>query len=112
MQIKKENNHWLSWDQVNGRVILSPNAALEIAKHSNNWILTDIEELKGSTLFNVGIIEASENISSGDEVLIFNSNKQILLGVGQAQISGYSMNRVEFGIGAKIKKKCVLEVKH
>ncbi len=110
IQVKKNNDHWLSWDQIKGRVILTPKAALEIAEHSNNWILTDTEELIGSTLFNVGIIEASENISSGDEVLIFNSNKKSLLGVGQAQISGYSMNRVDSGIAVKIKKKCVLEV--
>lgn len=110
IQVKRNNDHLLSWDQINGRVILAPMAALEIAAQSNNWILTDTDELRGSTLFNVGIIEASESISSGDEILIFNSNKQNLLGVGQAQISGYAMNRVDSGIAAKIKKKCVLEV--
>lgn len=112
IQVKKNNDHWLSWDQIKGRVILTPNAALEIAEHTCNWILTDTEELKGSTLFNIGILESSENISPGDEVLIFNSNKKRLLGVGQAQISGYSMNRLDSGIAVKIKKKCVLEVNH
>jgi archaeosine synthase len=110
IQVKKGDDHLFSWDTLRGRISLSPSAALEIAQHSNNWIITDIDELKGSTLFSIGIIDASENISPNDEVLIFNSDKSLLLGVGIATISGYSMNRVDSGIAAKIKKKCRLEV--
>ncbi|MFV2013940.1 MAG: PUA domain-containing protein, partial [Candidatus Heimdallarchaeota archaeon] len=93
-----------------GRINLAPNAAINIAKTTENWILTDTQELKGSTLFSIGITDASEKISPNEEVLIFNHDKTLLLGVGNAVISGYSMNRVDWGIAAKIRKKCKLEV--
>ncbi|MCE7735969.1 MAG: hypothetical protein GPJ54_13895, partial [Candidatus Heimdallarchaeota archaeon] len=105
------NDHYFSWDSLNGKVNLAPMAAINIATTSENWILTDTEELKGSTLFSIGILDASEKISPNEEVLIFNSDKTLLLGVGIAVISGYSMNRVDSGIAAKIRKKCSMEVK-
>ncbi|MHA2099980.1 MAG: DUF5591 domain-containing protein [Candidatus Kariarchaeaceae archaeon] len=110
IQVKTGNDHLLSWDVINGKIKLSPLAASEIAAYSNNWIITDTHELQGTTLFSVGILDASEKISPNDEVLIFNSDKTKLLGVGKAMISGYSMNRIDSGIAAKIKKKCQLEV--
>lgn len=111
LQAKIGNDHFFSWDSLHGKVNLAPKAAIKIATTSDNWILTDTNELKGSTLFSVGILDASEKISPNDEVLIFNSDKTLLLGVGNAVISGYTMNRVDSGIAAKIRKKCSLEVK-
>ncbi|MCY3414072.1 MAG: DUF5591 domain-containing protein [Candidatus Heimdallarchaeota archaeon] len=111
IQIQKNKSHYLSWDQLKGEIRLSPEAALDYANVSENWILVDAEGLKGSSLYGAGILEASTKISPGDEVLIFNNTKSKLLGVGNALISGVAMNQVEYGRIASLRKKFRMEVK-
>ena len=70
----------------------------------------DTDTLKGSTLYGIAILDASQEISPGDEVLIFDINKSRLLGVGTALISGSTMAQVKSGPTVKLRKKCSIEV--
>ncbi len=108
IQIQKNKQHWITWDIIHGKVRLSMNAAKEIADTSLNWIICDMDKLNGSSLFAAGIIEASSAISPGDEVIILNKNKTVLLGVGTAIVSGDTMNNMTYGAAVKITKKGVL----
>jgi archaeosine synthase len=110
IQVQKKNIHWLTWDSLSGNVRLSPEAALQVASSSENWIRVDTDSLKGSTLYGIAIIDASHEISPGDEVLVFNTDKSRLLGVGTALISGSTMTQVKSGPTVKLRKKCSIEV--
>ena len=110
IQIQKNGLHYLTWDQLRGEVRISPHAALDLANTSKNWILLDADKLTGSSVYGAGVVEASLFISPGDEVLLFNKDKSFLLGVGNALISGESMNDVDYGRVATLRKKFVKEV--
>jgi archaeosine synthase len=110
IQVQKEKTHWLTWDSLSGEVRLSPHAALQVALTSENWICVDTDSLKGSTLYGIAILDASHEISPGDEVLIFDMNKSTLLGVGTSLISGSTMTHVKSGPTVKLRKKCSIEV--
>ncbi len=110
IQIQKNQTHWITWDKLNGDLRLSPTAIAEIAKKSVNWIGTNMEILQGSTLYNIGIQQASAAISPGDEVVIFNNDKSMIIGVGVAIISGITMQNLNKGPAVKIRKKCQLKV--
>ncbi|MHA2091901.1 MAG: DUF5591 domain-containing protein [Candidatus Kariarchaeaceae archaeon] len=110
IQVQKEKTHWLTWDSLSGEVRLSPRAALQVALTSENWICVDTDSLKGSTLYGIAILDASHEISPGDEVLIFDTTKSMLLGVGTALISGSTMAQVKSGPIVKLRKKCSIEV--
>jgi len=105
IQIQKDGQHFLTWDSLYGKVNLGLNACLDIIESSLNWVICDTDDIKGTSLFAIGIVNASETISPGDEVIIYNSTKQLMLAVGTALISGISMNQVNYGIAVKIKKK-------
>ncbi|MHA2250582.1 MAG: DUF5591 domain-containing protein [Candidatus Kariarchaeaceae archaeon] len=105
IQVQKNSTHWLTWDSIHGNVRLSPIAAKMICKESENWVIADTIELKGSSLFAVGVLDASDKISPGDEVIIFNSNRSAVIGVGEAKICGKTMLRISSGPVAKIRKK-------
>lgn len=110
IQIQLHGEHYLTWDQLIGEIRLSPQAALDIACNSQNWVLLDADKLTGSSVFGAGVFKASLSISPGDEVLLFNKDKTFLLGVGNALISGDSMNDVDYGRVASLRKKCLKEV--
>ncbi len=95
----------LSWNDSEGRIKLFPNCFMLSNKNSISWVELDGDELKGSTLFSVGVTKASEEINPGDEVIIYSKNREKPLGIGKALISGYSMNRVMNGAVAKVHSK-------
>ncbi|MCH8908080.1 MAG: DUF5591 domain-containing protein [Candidatus Heimdallarchaeota archaeon] len=110
IHIYKNNKIWLTWDKLKGIIKLSIDSALEIAQESKKWILMDTVNLQGSTVYAVGLKQASEDISPNDEILIFDSDKSKLLGVGIATISGKTMNVLQTGPIAKIRKKNKLQI--
>lgn len=113
VQVQKDKQHWITWDSLFGEVRLTPNAASQIARTSKNWVILDFDEntkLTGSTVYAVGIKDASPLISPNDEVLLFDEDKSHLLGVGIALISGSTMNQIRSGPCIKIRKKGRFEV--
>ncbi len=68
--------------------------------YENKVDISDDFKPKGSILA-PGIIDASDNIRIGDEVLIFRKNK--LAGVGAACMNGFDMKKLGFGEAIKIR---------
>ena len=110
LAIQKDKQHWITWDKLGGDVRLHKRAVQDIAMNSINWILVTAEKLRGSNLFGIGVGEASTAISPGDEVIFFNEDKTKLLGIGVATVSGMTMNRVQSGLVASIRKKLQVNV--
>ena len=110
VQIQRNKIHLLSWDVFKGKINLSLEAAKEIAHTTEKWVIVDTDELKGSSLFAVGVIEVSEKISPDDEILIFNKSKSKLLGVGAAIVSGKTMKSLNYGRVASLRKKGVIDL--
>jgi predicted RNA-binding protein (TIGR00451 family) len=113
VQVQKDKQHWITWDSLYGEVRLTPKAASQIARTTNNWVILDFDEktkISGSTVYAIGIKDASPHISPNDEVLLFDEDKSHLLGVGIALISGSTMNEIRSGPCIKIRKKDKIEV--
>lgn len=110
IQVQKNGDHYITWDVLTGETRLSPEAALELARKTSNWIILDAERLSGSSIYAAGILDASEEISPGDEVIIFNSDKTRLIGIGSAIISGKTMKTLKYGRVAKLRRKTNKEV--
>ncbi|RMG38707.1 MAG: hypothetical protein D6732_05115 [Methanobacteriota archaeon] len=106
--IQKNNQHYATWDIENGQLRLFPQAILDSNLKTVSWARFDGNELNGSSLFIPGIQEASSEISPGDEVIILNTENEPI-GVGDALVSGSTMNKASSGAGIKIRKK--IEVK-
>ena len=61
-------------------------------------------QLTGSSLFAIGVSNASHEIRPGDEVIIENIHEEIV-GTGQAIMNGYEMGIANKGITVKIRRK-------
>ncbi len=59
--------------------------------------------LKSNTVFAVGVLDASDNIYIGDEVLIKRNEK--IIGVGTAHMPGFVMRQSNSGIAVKVRHK-------
>ena len=105
VQGKKNKQHWFSWDQLNGSVKLSL-AALETSNLATDaYVCFKDNLLSGSTIFSPGIAYAHESIAPKQEVLIFNEDKSLLLGVGTALVAGSIMTSLSSGPVVRIRKK-------
>ncbi len=102
--IQREKKHYATWDIEKGIVRLFPQAILESNLQTKSWVKFDGTALSGSSLFIPGILEASVDVAPGDEVIIFDSNNEPIA-VGEATVSGITMNQARSGVGVKIRKK-------
>lgn len=102
--IQKDNLHYLTWDMEKGSVRLFPSAIFDSNLSTLSWVIFDGESLQGSSLFIPGIKEASKEISPGDEVIIYNEENRPI-GIGDAVVSGSTMNTATSGAGVRIRKR-------
>ncbi|MDF1538035.1 MAG: DUF5591 domain-containing protein [Candidatus Thorarchaeota archaeon] len=81
---------------------------LEGAKRINTlgkyWVKFEGSSLDGSTLFAVGVESADYGIRPGDEVIIKNSNDEVV-GAGRSEMSGREMCDFDNGIAVKVRHK-------
>ncbi len=103
--VQRNKTHYLTWEASSGKVRLFPEAVLASNLKTSAKIIFDGEDLRGSTLFLSGIKTANSQIAPGDEVIIFDETGSEPLAIGDASISGETMNRAANGIGVKIRKK-------
>lgn len=104
LRVKRNEEHLVTFNPVNGFLTLSLQAANLILDKTPNIVVFDGEKIIGSTIFSKGIIEANSEIRSGDEVIVLNSNRQII-GVGTSYLAGDLLVRMKKGKGISIRKK-------
>ncbi|NPE07932.1 MAG: DUF5591 domain-containing protein [Asgard group archaeon] len=87
-----------------GKLSLTLETGKTLAEEEKYFVLFDDEELEGSTLFAVGVVDADPQIRPTDSVVILNKKRE-LVGVGNAIISGKDMKETRRGPAVKIKQK-------
>ena len=87
-----------------GKLSLTLETGKTLAEKEKYFVLFDDEELEGSTLFAVGVVDADPQIRPTDSVVILNKKRE-LVGVGNAIISGKDMKETRRGPAVKIKQK-------
>ncbi|MHA2270876.1 MAG: DUF5591 domain-containing protein [Candidatus Hodarchaeales archaeon] len=104
MQVFAEKKMILTYHADSGMTTLSWRAAEQFAQAKIHTIDFDGNELKGSTLFCGAISGADEKIRPGDEIIILNSDEQ-LVGIGRSILSSQALVELQRGPGVKIRHK-------
>jgi len=87
-----------------GQLTLSLDTGDILAENASYYIVLDGLELKGSTLFAVGVKEADPQIRPTDAVVILNNERKVVA-IGRAIASGKDMVKMTTGQVAKVTKK-------
>ena len=100
MLINKEQIATLSFDT--GLYSLNLLGGEKVHEMGVNWVEIDFE-MKTSTLFTPGVVDADPNIVPMDEVVIIRD--QEVLGVGKAVLSGDEMKSATKGVAVKVRHR-------
>jgi len=100
MLINKEQIATLSFDT--GLYSLNLLGGEKVYEMGVNWVEIDFE-MKTSTLFTPGVVDADPNIVPMDEVVIIRD--QEVLGVGKAVLSGDEMKSATKGVAVKVRHR-------
>ncbi len=87
-----------------GALSLTLEGAKRIDSLGKYWVKFEGLSLEGSTLFAVGVESADCRIRPGDEVIIKNSNDEVV-GTGRSEMSGREMCDFDNGIAVKVRHK-------
>jgi len=87
-----------------GKLNLTLETGKILAKHKKYFVTFNNKELEGSTLFSIGVEDADLQIRPSDSVVILNEKNE-LIGVGNAIISGKDMVETKRGPAVKVKQK-------
>lgn len=87
-----------------GSISLTLSGAKLLAPLNRYWVRLDASEVKGGSIFAVGINEADVNIRPGDEVIILNNADQVIA-VGKSEMSGREMCELNRGRAVSIRHK-------
>ncbi|MHA2307345.1 MAG: DUF5591 domain-containing protein, partial [Candidatus Hodarchaeales archaeon] len=104
LRVKHNNKHLVTFRPNIGLLTLSLEAGKRILGHTRNTVIFDGDSISGSTIFAKGIIKADPSISPFEEVLILNSEGN-LLATGTTYLSGNNLVEMKRGKGIKIRKK-------
>ncbi|MFX0084566.1 MAG: DUF5591 domain-containing protein [Candidatus Hodarchaeota archaeon] len=104
LRVKHKNTHLLTFRPEIGLLTLSLEAGKRILGHTNNIVIFNGEKISGSTIFTKGIIDANPELYPNEEVLVINSEGE-LLATGTTYISGTYLVSMNRGKGVKIRQK-------
>jgi archaeosine synthase len=87
-----------------GSLSLTLHGAELLAPLERYWVRLDVQEVKGGSIFAVGITEADPTIHPGDEVIIINNDDRVIA-VGKSEMSGREMCELNRGRAVSIRHK-------
>ena len=87
-----------------GSLSLTLSGAELLAPLKRYWVRLDATQVKGGSIFAVGINEADFNIRPGDEVIIINNDDQVIA-VGKSEMSGREMCELNRGRAVSVRHK-------
>ena len=99
-----DNQQTCAFVAENGILSLTLEGGRRIRPLDKYWIQYEGKELKGGSLFAVGISEADPGIRPGDEVVIIDKEGQVLA-VGRSEMSGREMSEFSKGRAVSIRHK-------
>ncbi|MGY5852348.1 MAG: DUF5591 domain-containing protein [Candidatus Thorarchaeota archaeon] len=99
-----ESEQLCSYIADSGLLSLTIAGARRIAHLNRYWVRFKGTEIKGGSLFAIGIDEADPNIRPGDEVVIIGPNDEVMA-VGRSEMSGSEMCAFKKGRGVTIRHK-------
>ena len=99
-----EKDQICSFIASSGSLSLTMSGAELIAPLKRYWVRLDASQVKGGSIFAVGINEADSNIRPGDEVIILNNDDQVIA-VGKSEMSGREMCELNRGRAVSVRHK-------
>ena len=89
-----------------GSILLTLNGAERLFHFSTSNILVfNGEKIRGNTLFRIGVLECSPNLSPNEQVVILDNEKKNVIGIGQLLVSSNFIKNSKTGRIAKIYDK-------
>lgn len=104
LRVKYNNTHLLTFRPEIGLLTISLCAGRRLLGHTKNVVVFHGKQISGSTIFAKGIIDAHSEIHPNEEVLIVDSEGQ-LMATGTSYLSGEALVKMNRGKGIKIRKK-------
>ncbi|MFW9967869.1 MAG: DUF5591 domain-containing protein, partial [Candidatus Thorarchaeota archaeon] len=93
-----------AYNAVSGMLSLTLAGARRIAGLGQSWVRFEGKEVKGGSIFAVGIKEADTGIRPGDEVLVIDQEEKVVA-VGRSEMSGTEMCEFEKGRAVTVRHK-------
>jgi archaeosine synthase len=87
-----------------GSLSLTLSGAKLLAPLNRYWVRLDVSQVKGGSIFAVGINDADQEIRPGDEVIIINNDDEVI-GVGKSEMSGREMCELSRGRAVSLRHK-------
>jgi archaeosine synthase alpha-subunit len=87
-----------------GSLSLTLSGAKLLAPLNRYWVRLDVSQVKGGSIFAVGINEADQEIRPGDEVIIINNDNEVIA-VGKSEMSGREMCELSRGRAVSLRHK-------
>ena len=87
-----------------GSLSLTLSGAKLLQPLNRYWVRLDAPQVKGGSIFAVGINEADSNIRPGDEVIILNNDGHVIA-VGKSEMSGREMCELTRGRAVTVRHK-------
>jgi archaeosine synthase len=87
-----------------GTLSLTLEGGKRIASLGRYWVRLDVKNIKGGSIFAVGIQEADVDIRPGDEVIVINNDDEVI-GVGRSEMSGREMCELTRGRAVTLRHK-------
>ncbi|MFX0055598.1 MAG: DUF5591 domain-containing protein [Promethearchaeota archaeon] len=101
-QIEKEQV--CAYNASSGMLSLTLAGARRIADSQKSWVRFEGKEVKGGSIFAVGVREADSSIRPGDEVIVVDRNDNVVA-VGRSEMSGKEMSEFEKGRAVTVRHK-------
>ncbi len=93
-----------AYNAASGMLSLTLAGARRIADLGQSWIRFEGQEVKGGSIFAVGVKEADSGIRPGDEVIIIDRGENVVA-VGRSEMSGSEMCEFEKGRAVTVRHK-------
>ncbi|TFG26140.1 hypothetical protein EU528_14925 [Candidatus Thorarchaeota archaeon] len=87
-----------------GSISLTLSGGRLLAPLNQYWVRLDVSQVKGGSIFAVGITEADPQIRPGDEVIIINNDDKVIA-VGKSEMSGREMCELNRGRAVSLRHK-------
>lgn len=87
-----------------GQISLTLDGAKRIGPLNRYWVRFEGVSIEGSSIFAIGINSAYSGIRPGDEVIILNSNDDVIA-TGRSEMSGREMCDFDNGVAVKVRHK-------
>ncbi len=101
-QVGKEQ--MCAYNAASGMLSLTLEGARRIAGLGQGWVRFEGKEVKGGSIFAVGVNEADSGIRPGDEVIVIGQGDKVVA-VGRSEMSGVEMCEFEKGRAVTVRHK-------